>query len=53
MSAVKGVAHTKNLITKLNTIGQTRKSLLDQLWILENEGEKLRVELLEALDHKI
>jgi hypothetical protein len=39
----------ENLIFKLNTLSETRKGLIDQLWAMEAETEKLRTELMGLL----
>lgn len=36
----------ENLTFKLNSIAQQRMALHDQIWCLEEKGEKLRVELM-------
>jgi hypothetical protein len=39
----------EKLILRLNSIAQQRKALLDRLWVLESETEKLRIELVDLV----
>ena len=40
----------ENLIFKLNNLGVQRKEHMDQLWIIETQAEKLRLELIKLID---
>jgi hypothetical protein len=42
----------KRLIIELNSIAEVRKSMLDQMWAVENHTEQLRIELMKLLNHK-
>lgn len=42
----------ENLILRLNNMALERMAILDTLWNLENDGEKLRVELLKQMKNK-
>ena len=39
----------ENLIFKLNNLGVQRKEHMDQLWIIETQAEKLRLELIKLI----
>lgn len=39
----------ENLVLKLNHMAQQRMGLHDQIWALEQEGEKLRLELVALI----
>lgn len=40
------------LIERLNRLAEQRKGLLDQLWTMENETEKLRLKLMQLLKNE-
>lgn len=42
----------QNLIYKLVHLAQQRKAVLDSLWMLEDEGERLRLDLLKLMQCK-
>lgn len=40
----------ENLVHRLNNLGQQRKAYMDQLWEIETQAEKLRIELIKLVD---
>ena len=42
----------ENLIYKINVLGSQRKNLVDQIWAMETESEKLRLELIDLVDRE-
>lgn len=38
-----------NLIFRLNNLATERETVFDKLWVLEEEGKKLREELLKEM----
>lgn len=47
----KDLPRIKELIMELNSRAEIRKSMLDQLWTIENHTETLRTELMKLLNH--
>lgn len=47
---IVNVPRIKVLITELTYYSNQRQDCLDRLWILENEGEKRRQELMHLLN---
>lgn len=45
----KDAKRVKKLIFELNAVAETRKTLLDHIWAMENHTEQMRIELLTIL----
>lgn len=47
----KNLPRIRELIVELNSVATQRKECTDRLWVLEERGEILRIELMKLLNH--